>query len=88
MSEQRIEIFSKDNCTYCVKAKQTLEQLGVSFVERKLGKDLTREELFERAPSARTMPQIFINGEAIGGYYELVKYIENTGFNGTGHSIS
>tara|TARA_B100001287_G_scaffold276228_1_gene286311 strand:- start:2404 stop:2670 length:267 start_codon:yes stop_codon:yes gene_type:complete len=88
MSQQRVEIFSKDNCTYCVKAKQTLEQLGVSFVERKLGKDLTREELFERAPSARTMPQIFINGESIGGYYELVKYIENTGFNGTGHSIS
>ena len=88
MSQQRVEIFSKDNCTYCVKAKQTLEQLGVSCVERKLGKDLTREELFERAPSARTMPQIFINGESIGGYYELVKYIENTGFNGTGHSIS
>ena len=34
------------------------------------------------------MPQIFIGGESIGGYDELIKYIENTGFNGTGHSNS
>ena len=84
----RVEIFSKDNCKYCVKAKHTLTQLGIPFTERKLGKDLTREQLFERAPNARTMPIIFIGGENIGGYNELVKYIENTGFNGTGHSIS
>lgn len=88
MSSPRVEIYSKDNCAYCVKAKQTLDQLGVPFVESKLGKDLTREQIFERAPNARTFPQIFINGQSIGGYYELVKYIENTGFNGTGHSLS
>ena len=88
MSDTKVELFSKDNCTFCVKAKHTLTQLNIPFTERKLGKDLTREELFERAPHARTMPQIFINGNSIGGYDELVKYIENTGFNGTGYSVS
>ena len=88
MTSPRVEIFSKDNCAFCVKAKHTLTQMTVEFVERKLGKDLTREELFERAPNARTMPQIFIAGESIGGYDDLIKYIENTGFNGTGHSNS
>lgn len=88
MTSPRVEIFSKDNCAFCVKAKHTLTQMNVEFVERKLGKDLTREELFERAPNARTMPQIFIAGESIGGYDDLIKYIENTGFNGTGHSNS
>ena len=88
MDSPRVEIFSKDNCAYCVKAKHVLTPMNVPLTERKLGKDLTREELYERAPSARTMPQIFIGGESIGGYDELIKYIENTGFNGTGHSNS
>ena len=88
MSYPNVEIFSKDNCAFCVRSKQVLDQLEVPYTERKLGKDLTREQIFERAPNARTFPQIFINNECIGGYNELVKYIENTGFNGTGHSLS
>ena len=77
MDSPRVEIFSKDNCAYCVKAKHVLTQMNVPFTERKLGKDLTREELFERAPSARTMPQIFINSEHIGGYQDLVVWFES-----------
>jgi len=47
----------------------------------------TREELLEAIPNARTVPQIVINSHVVGGYEQLVEYVENTGFNGTGESL-
>lgn len=85
---QAVEVISKDNCPYCVKAKQLLEKLNIEYIEKKIGKDITREELLERVPNARSVPQIFIGTQNIGGYQELATYIENTGFNGTGFSNS
>ena len=43
--------------------------------------------MLETFPNARTFPQIVINGTNIGGYNELVKYIEDNNFNGTGYSL-
>jgi glutaredoxin len=43
--------------------------------------------LLEQFPNARTVPQIIINGDKIGGYNELVSYIEETGYNGTGLTL-
>ena len=80
-------MYSKPNCPYCVKAKRLFEMRNIEFVERTVGVDTTREELLEAAPNARTVPQIFINGENIGGYDQLVVYMEDTGFNGTGYSL-
>ena len=62
--------------------------MKVPYTEKKIGVDVTREQLLEVAPNARTAPQIVINQEVIGGYTDLVEYIENTGFNGTGNSLS
>lgn len=80
-------MYSKPNCPYCVKAKRLFEMRNIEFVERTVGVDTTREELLEAAPNARTVPQIFINGENIGGYDQLVTYMEDTGFNGTGYTL-
>jgi len=85
MSE--IIIYSKPNCPYCVRAKHLLSAYGLNFQEKVVGVDTTREELLEAAPNARTVPQIIINGSVIGGYEQLSSYIENTGFNGTGHTL-
>jgi glutaredoxin len=52
-----------------------------------LGSDFDREFMLETFPNARTFPQIVINGTNIGGYNELVKYIEDNNFNGTGYSL-
>ena len=68
-------------------ARALLDKIGVDYTTRTLGKDLTREELLEIAPQARTMPQIIINNQVIGGYNQLNTYIENTGFNGTGYTL-
>lgn len=72
-----IEIFSKPSCPYCVKAKQLCERQGYDFVYKMLDEDFTREELFEQFPTARTFPQIRIDGDAIGGYTELEAWSNN-----------
>lgn len=73
-----VEVYSKDNCPFCVKAKMLLDMKQVEFVEKKVGVDVTREELLEIAPQARTVPQIVIDGEVIGGYDQLTQYFDNT----------
>jgi len=83
----KVEVLSKPFCPYCDKAKALLQRMGIPFTTRTLGEDLTRAELLEIAPNARTMPQIIINSEVIGGYNQLNTYIENTGFNGTGYTL-
>jgi len=68
-------IWSKYHCPYCDLAKALLKSKGIEFEERKIGDGYTKEELLEAVPTARTVPQIFIDGKLIGGYTELQKYI-------------
>jgi len=73
-----IEIFGKDQCPFCVEAVALAKQIeGASHVYRKLGNDFTREELFEQFPTARTFPQIKIDGKAIGGFVDFKEYIKD-----------
>ena len=61
---------------YCDQAKALLKQKGILFEERKIGDGWLKEELLESIPTARTVPQIIINGQLIGGFNELKKYLE------------
>ena len=45
-----------------------------------LNEDYTREDFFKKFPNARTFPQIIINGESIGGYHELEKWLAMNSF--------
>ena len=71
-------VWSKDNCTFCDQAKALLEQRNIAYEERKIGHGYTREDLLEAVPTARTVPQIFVNNNHVGGFTELRKYIEET----------
>jgi glutaredoxin len=82
-----IEIYGKPQCPFCEKAKHLCETMNLKYVYKSMGADFTREELLEQFPEARTVPQIIINGTKIGGYNELTKYIEETGYNGTGLTL-
>ena len=87
-----IEIYSKDNCSFCELAvrkaqRLTLENVSNSYQVFKLNKDFGREELIEKFPTARTFPQIKVHGTNIGGYDKLAPYLEDTNYNGTGHSL-
>ena len=69
----KVIVWSKYHCPYCDQAKALLTQQGVKFEERKIGDGYTKEELLEAVPTARTVPQIFLNEELIGGFTELKK---------------
>lgn len=72
----KVVVWSKYNCPYCDQAKALLTQKGIQFEERKIGDGYTKEELLEHIPSARTVPQIVINGDVIGGFSDLKKLLE------------
>jgi glutaredoxin 3 len=67
----RAIVWTKDACPYCVQAKALLEQQGIDYEEKKIGVDYTREQLLEAVPTARTVPQIFLDGELVGGFTQL-----------------
>lgn len=71
-----IEIWGKDNCPSCTKAKMLAETRGLDFTYKVLGKDFEREQVMERFPGARTFPQILANGSPIGGFEQFVAYIK------------
>jgi glutaredoxin 3 len=71
-------VWSKYNCPYCDQAKALLTQRGIKYEERKIGDGYSREELLEAVPNARTVPQIFINNQLIGGFTELRQHLEET----------
>ena len=64
-------VWSKDQCPYCDQAKNLLKMKGIEFEERNVSKDWTREQLLEAVPNARTVPQIFLGEELVGGFNEL-----------------
>lgn len=67
----KVIVWSKDACQYCVMAKSLLESRGIEFEERKIGYGWDRDQLLAAIPSAKTMPQIVVDGDPIGGYTEL-----------------
>ena len=69
-------VWSKDACPFCVQAKALLESRGIEFEERNVSKDWTREQLLEAVPTARTLPQIFLDEAYIGGFTELRKHLQ------------
>jgi glutaredoxin 3 len=71
-------VWSKYHCPYCEQAKKLLEQKGIDIEERKIGDGFTKEDLLETVPTARTLPQIFLDGTYIGGFTELKKHLEGT----------
>jgi glutaredoxin 3 len=67
-----VTIYTTNYCPFCTRAKALLKQKGVAFEEIDLtDDDAERARLVERTGGRRTVPQIFIDGESIGGYEEL-----------------
>jgi len=67
-----VEIYTWQTCPYCIRAKMLLWWKGVNFTEYKIdGDGAARVKMAERANGRRTVPQIFINNQHIGGCDDL-----------------
>jgi glutaredoxin len=64
-------VWSKEQCPYCDMAKQLLASKGIEIEEKKIGTGYTKEDLLEAVPGARSVPQIFLDDELVGGFAEL-----------------
>jgi glutaredoxin len=76
-------VYGKNNCLYCDKSKELLTETKSDYTYLELGISFTREELLNMAPNSKTYPQIWLFEESnnskryIGGYTDLVEYLEN-----------
>ena len=76
----KVTIYSKNNCIYCTKAKTMLSSLGIQYTEKKLEEFNTVDDMLEDiGKKVKTMPQIKIDGELIGGYHQLVEHLDDKG---------
>ena len=74
---KKVEIYSKSNCSYCVMAMNFFESKNVDYEVYSTDDPNIFDEMMKRNPYARTLPQIFIDDELIGGYTDLIeKYTE------------
>ena len=69
-----VEIYTWQTCPYCIRAKMLLWWKGVNYTEYKIdGDEAARNLMAERANGRRTVPQIFINDQHVGGCDDLYK---------------
>jgi glutaredoxin len=70
-----IEIYTKDFCIWCDRAKSLLESNNLSFTEIDLSDDSDRSEFYSKlGEGVKTVPQIFMDNKRIGGFQELVRW--------------
>jgi glutaredoxin 3 len=68
---RRVRIYSTRICPYCVRAKLLLKQRGIAFEEIDVTGDPEVRRWLHEATGRKTVPQIFIDDEPIGGFEEL-----------------
>ncbi|MDC2991187.1 glutaredoxin 3 [Prochlorococcus sp. AH-736-F23] len=68
----KVEIYTWQYCPFCIRAKSLLKKKNINFTEYKIdGDEDARTLMIERADGRRTLPQIFIDNEGIGGCDDL-----------------
>jgi glutaredoxin 3 len=69
-------VWSKPACPSCAKAKNLLKNKGIEYEEKNIAEGHNIQDLLELVPNARTMPQIWLNEEHIGGYDQLKEKLD------------
>ena len=76
MMLKNVEIYSKSNCVFCDKAKNYFKQNDIPYKEYNAEIPEVFDELMTRNPNARTMPQIFVDDALIGGYTDMIEWLD------------
>lgn len=73
-------IWSTDACIFCLMAKKLLSSKNIRFEERNIDEgEWTKEQMLSEIPEATTFPQIILHGKYVGGYDDLLRYVEDHG---------
>ena len=76
----KVIVYSKQKCTYCSKAKIMLDNLGIEYTEKKFEDFKSVDDMLEDiGKKVKTMPQIKIDNELIGGYHQLIEHLDDKG---------
>ena len=68
----KVEIYTSQTCSYCRQAKALLKEKGINFIEYSIdGDEAARAKMAQRSNGRRSVPQIFINDQHIGGCDDL-----------------
>jgi glutaredoxin len=68
-------VWSKPACPYCDQAKALLKMKGIEYEEKVVGDGYLKEDLLAAVPAARSVPQILIDNQLIGGFTELKTFL-------------
>ena len=75
---KKVEIYTWQYCPFCIRAKSLLNKKKIDFIEYKIdGDESAREKMSQRANGKRSLPQIFIDNNSIGGCDDLYSLEED-----------
>ena len=75
---KKVEIYTWQYCPFCIRAKSLLNKKNIEFIEYKIdGDESAREKMSERTNGKRSLPQIFIDNNSIGGCDDLYSLEED-----------
>jgi len=81
-----IEIYGKDSCPWCDRAKNLCDSYGLKYIYKNVSLDeKLKKELLSKKPDTKTVPQIWWYGEHIGGYEDLAKAFEDRNISDCGN---
>ena len=70
-----VEIYTNKGCPACVNVKQYLDRKGIEYIEKRLGRSRKTDLEFSlRTRNIKKIPQVFIDGEWIGGFDDILRY--------------
>lgn len=68
----QMEMYTKNFCAFCMRAKQLAQARGIEVVEHNVEEDRAKLEEMRERTQGRTFPQIFLDGEYVGGFDQLM----------------
>jgi glutaredoxin 3 len=69
----KVEIYSSANCAFCVAAKNLLKSRGLDYQEVRIDTEPGKRDEMVARTHRRTVPQVFVNDQHIGGFEELAE---------------
>lgn len=74
--QSKAEVWSQTNCPACQQAKALLDRYNIPYSEKMIGVNgYSKKDLIDKVPTARSVPQIFLDGKYVGGLMELKKVL-------------